>query len=45
MTGAPELLSPGREAAKNDTDLLIVVSPSWNEIIEVGAKDRNCNAS
>ena len=40
MAGAPELLSLGREAAKNDADLLIVVIPSWNEIMEVGAEDR-----
>jgi hypothetical protein len=34
------LLSFGREAAKNHADLLIVVIPSWNEIMEVGAEDR-----
>jgi hypothetical protein len=34
------LLSLGREAAKNDADLLIVVIPSWNDIMEVGAEDR-----
>ena len=33
------LLSLGREAAQNDADLLIVILPSWNEIMEVGAED------
>jgi hypothetical protein len=33
------LLSLGREAAHNGADLLIVIIPSWNEIMEVGAED------
>jgi hypothetical protein len=33
------LLALGHEAASNDADLLIVVIPSWNEIMEVGAED------
>jgi hypothetical protein len=33
------LLSLGREAARNDADLLVVIIPSWNEIMEVGAED------
>jgi len=33
------LLALGREAAKNDADLLIVVIPSWNEITALGAED------
>ena len=33
------LLSLGREAASNGADLLIVILPSWNEIMEVGAED------
>jgi hypothetical protein len=33
------LLSLGREAAGNDADLLIVIIPSWNEIMERGAED------
>jgi hypothetical protein len=34
------LLSIGREAANNAADLLIVVIPSWNEIMDLGAEDR-----
>jgi SGNH hydrolase-like domain, acetyltransferase AlgX len=34
------LSSLGREAAKNGADLLIVVIPSWNEIMDLGAEDR-----
>jgi hypothetical protein len=33
------LFSLGREAAKHDADLLIVIIPSWNEILELGAED------
>lgn len=33
------LLALGREAARNDADLLIVIIPSWNEITELGAED------
>ena len=33
------LLSLGREAARNDADLLVVLLPSWNEIMELGAED------
>jgi len=33
------LLSLGREAAKHDADLLVVIIPSWNEIMERGAED------
>lgn len=33
------LLSLGREAAHNDADLLIVILPSWNEVMNVGAED------
>ena len=33
------LLSLGREAAKHDADLLVVIIPSWNEIMELGAED------
>jgi hypothetical protein len=34
------LLALGREAAKNDADLLLVVIPSWNELMDLGAEDR-----
>ena len=34
------LLALGREAAQNDADLLIVVIPSWNDIMDLGAEDR-----
>lgn len=34
------LSSLGREAANHDADLLIVVIPSWNEIMDLGAEDR-----
>jgi hypothetical protein len=33
------LLALGREAARNDADLLIVILPSWNEIMGLGAED------
>jgi hypothetical protein len=33
------LLSLGREAATHGADLLVVVIPSWNEIMERGAED------
>jgi hypothetical protein len=33
------LLALGREAARNGADLLIVIIPSWNEIMERGAED------
>jgi hypothetical protein len=33
------LLSLGREAARHDADLLVVIIPSWNEIMDVGAED------
>jgi hypothetical protein len=33
------LLALGREAAGHDADLLIVIIPSWNEIMERGAED------
>ena len=34
------LSSLGRAAASNDADLLIVIIPSWNEIMAVGGEDR-----
>lgn len=34
------LSSLGRAAAENDADLLIVIIPSWNEIMGVGAEDQ-----
>ena len=34
------LLSLGREAANHDADLLIVIIPSWNEIMNLGGEDR-----
>jgi hypothetical protein len=33
------LSSLGREAARNAADLLIVIIPSWNELIDLGAED------
>jgi hypothetical protein len=33
------LLALGREAARHDADLLVVIIPSWNEITERGAED------
>ena len=33
------LLSLGSEAAKHDADLLVVIIPSWNELMDRGAED------
>jgi hypothetical protein len=33
------LLALGRDAASHDADLLIVIIPSWNEIMDLGAED------